>query len=367
MSSIPAHPDNLRSLSAQADDSYILKGLAKGKLGFIVSGPDVGKGYLCLSMAYELATDKLFVNLKAKPGIYRTLYWPIEDGVEEVAKRMLGHFDAMPHALVEQISRSVSLWGGTEPLCALRNGEDVVSHSTSRKKLIAECKQYDLLIIDTLREAAGNADEVDDDQVVKQILQEIAKEADIAIVLVHHLTKAAVRGLEKVSNVSGSGFSRTQANSRMHLYLEKVEKKGSQPERMQLTHIKANNIAKRERFMEEPLYWSESSLLVMDESTIMQETESVTLPGIDDRVSANEGVIITSDDISSDELEEILSRKKKIVEIEPREIDVDDSLLSPETIRKKRQQEDKADLVDKKERDALKQFLRQQRVDQKSG
>lgn len=340
--------DSLSALSTYSDKGYILKGLSKKRLGFIVSAPDVGKGYLCLSIAYEMATDMRLLGLKASNEHFKTLYWPIEDGVEEIAKRMLEHMKAMPDDVTSLISQNVMLWSGTEALCNVRNGYDVASDSEARLSLIEACKGVDLLIIDTLREAVGNADEVDDDHLVKEVLQHIANEADVAILLVHHLTKAAVRGTEKISNVSGSGFSKTQANSRMHLYLEKNDDKFT------LSHIKANYVNKTEKLNQEPLKWTDESLLCLAKA-------SQNIPAAINHSSIER----TKYELTSDVLESILANQTKIIEVEPKEITIGSRVLSEDSKVKRKQREKALEIFTEDDTAALKAFYEKRRRDQK--
>ncbi len=344
----------LTSISQSSETQYILKGLSKKRIGFIVSGPDVGKGFLCLSIAYELATDLPLLNLKGGKGTFKTLYWPIEDGVEEIAKRMLCHMEFFPESIKEQISSNVSLWDSSTPLCQLRNGNEVPGSEAARNELIAACKDYDLLIIDTIREAAGNADEIEDDQFIKNIIQEIAVQGDVAVLLVHHLTKAVIRGTEKITNVSGSGFSRTQANSRMHLYLEKIEQKQSSEPLLRLSHIKANYIPKSERLQQLPLKWTESSLLCAKTvNEVFNDSYGLVAPKKIEEID------------KSLDLTSVLATKREIIEEEPKEITIGLQSLSSFSSQKRAQQAKEDQLVSDEDRALLKAFNERKRRDQK--
>ncbi len=354
MAIVQTSVDTLTSISQSSETQYILKGLSKKRIGFIVSGPDVGKGFLCLSIAYELATDLPLLNLKGGKGTFKTLYWPIEDGVEEIAKRMLCHMAFFPDFVKEQISSNVSLWDSSTPLCQLRNGSEVPGSEAARNELISACQDYDLLIIDTIREAAGNADEIEDDNLIKSIIQEIAVKGDVAVLLVHHLTKAVIRGTEKISNVSGSGFSRTQANSRMHLYLEKIEPKQSNEPLLKLSHIKANYIPKTERLHQSPLKWTGASLLCAQ--TFYENFNNFYVP-----VSPK---IVAEIDKALD-LTSVLATKREIIEEEPKEISIGLQPLSSFSSEKRAQQAKQDQLVSDEDRALLKAYNERKRRDQK--
>jgi RecA-family ATPase len=252
--------DSLKEFSSRTEEEVLL-GLSKGKVGYIISVPDSGKGYLCLSIAYELATTIPIIGLSTGLTPKKVLYWPIEDGLGEVAKRITKHLSIIDPSVIDLIKNNLSLWKSDEAIsCSKRLISSAVDSevTNNRNVLIEAAKDFDLVIIDTLREAAGTADEIEDDLQVKIALNEIAKKADVAILATHHLTKAAARGNEKVTSVSGSGFSKTLANSRMQLHLIKEDVKGKT--RTLLTHIKANNIPQDNRFSEQLVDWSYNNL-----------------------------------------------------------------------------------------------------------
>lgn len=354
MAIVDTSTETLSQICKSSETQYVLKGLSKKRLGFIVSGPDVGKGYLCLSIAYELASNLNLLSLKTSDKPLKTLYWPIEDGVEEVAKRMLSHMQFFPDHIKEEISKNVSLWDSSTPLCQLRHGVEVPGSEIARNELIHSCRNFDLLIIDTLREAAGNADEVDDDQIIKSIIQEIAVKGDIAVLVVHHLTKAVIRGTEKITNVSGSGFSRTQANSRMHLYLEKIEQKQPNEPILRLSHIKANYISKAERLQQYPLMWTKSSLLCSKGFAENAEISkgSISASGVE-KIDKNSDVA------------ELLATRREIIEEEPKEITIGLQPLSNFSIQKRLEQEKEDELVTDDDREKLRAFIERKRRDRK--
>ena len=253
-----------------------LRGLAKGELGFILAAPDRGKGFLCLSIAYEASLGQPIVDVSnSDVGMQSVLYWPAEDGAEQVANRIAKHKVQFAPTIWEHVVKNLFLWNNQNPIFDPTHPKFITDSYT---ELLEAAKDVDILIIDTLREAAGLADEVKDDLLVKKYLQKLAKEADVALVLVHHITKNAARGLEAISSVSGSGFSRTQANSRLHLFLDvgstdakktagnqSLKKQGSQnnSQTVTLTHLKANNVNLEKRLRSSPLVWTEHSVLTL--------------------------------------------------------------------------------------------------------
>lgn len=263
-STIPISMTGLNKLKRRTNSDDVLRGLHKGELGFVIAAPEAGKGFFCLSVAYELATKIPFLGISSCEKAKRTLYWPIEDGLSTVASRIENHL-LLWDSPTKPLEKNISLYDSNTPLPVLAKDS---SEQAIIDELIEAATPFDLLIIDTLREAIGAADEVDDDIKVKSLLQLIARKADVAILCVHHLTKQAVKGLEKITNVSGSGFSRTLANSRVQYLLEtKEDKSGNNDGKVYLSHIKANNLPVNERLKSLPLRWGDTSLL-HDEANI---------------------------------------------------------------------------------------------------
>lgn len=240
---------------------WILKGLRRGSVGFLIAPPDSGKSYVALSIAYELATglDLLGVNgnpLKPK----RTLYWPVEDGCENASSRIIKHFDDIHDSHVDNIIDRVNLRDSSEPIGFSRKATNTAEESKAREeidRLIEDCRDYDLLIIDTIREAMGSADEVEDDMAINRILKEVAKKGDVAIIAIHHPTKATARGQDAISSVSGSGLSYTAANSRLHFYIKADQKS---PDKKTLMHTKANFIVNKDDKINAPILWTSNNL-----------------------------------------------------------------------------------------------------------
>jgi RecA-family ATPase len=259
---IELNEKNLDNLASSLKED-VIHGLSKGSFGFIISAPDMGKGFFCLSVGYEVSTGVgLFGIGIGKP--LKVLYWPIEDGVNRVAQRIKSHLSEMPVEMRLAINKNMSIWAGDDPICcndATQNTTIGNMSSKAREELISASKDFDLLIIDTIREAVGNCHEVKDDYRVKVTLQEIAKKADVAILATHHLTKEGARGNEKISSVSGSGFSETMANSRYQLYLNKKSVGRSKVEFLYLSHIKNNYVAPEQKITEMKLDWSKANLL----------------------------------------------------------------------------------------------------------
>jgi len=290
---------------------WILNGLRRGGVGFIIAPPDSGKGYLCLSIAYELATGINLIGVIAEEqDQLKTLYWPIEDGTENTAARILKHLDDMNEQSRLLCQKNINLYASQNSIACsnkLINTEMYNLALNEKNKLIKAAQHYDLLIIDTMREAMGSADEVIDDSLINILLKEIADRAGVAILAIHHPTKAVARGTETVNSVSASGLSQTIANSRVNLYIQnKTKGVGSY-----LQHIKANFVSNENKINKASIFWSDASLPYLHEN----ELKKLNYSSIHDQFETKR--IDTS----------------VVKQLEPKVINPDDILLSEESKR----------------------------------
>lgn len=229
---------------------FILKGLVQGDLGMLIAPPDSGKSNLCLNIAYELALGRQIIGVREPTNKkYRTLYWPAEDGIHSTFDRVKMHLNEFDLQEREEIKNNVAIWHSEQSILQARNekGEDAIKAAEALDLLIQKSKDYDLLIIDTIREAIGTASEVEDDIRIKEMLKAIGREAQISVLAVHHPTKALIKGLEVVSTSSGSGLSCTMAYARCHFYIEKRTPKNGPAPIFKISQPKANFIPPAQR------------------------------------------------------------------------------------------------------------------------
>lgn len=200
--------------------SQILPGLMRGSYGFLLSAPGKGKTFFLISLSYELALAKPYVGLIAadsKP--CRVMFVAAEDFAHGVFSRSADHiahfsdhdFDLLeqnlkifnlPHALISRF---------LDPKC-----------ERALDKLIEIGKNYDFIILDTIRKCTGTAREVEEDTVYEAMLERIATETNAAVMVSHHLRKnqGSGRGMEPVDSTGGSGLSSTQARSKYHIFFD---------------------------------------------------------------------------------------------------------------------------------------------------
>lgn len=246
--------------SVLINETFTIRGLPKGNVGFLISPPGSGKSYLSLALSYSLSLEPQPIPIRGSPNPLRVLYWPAEDKANATLARIGKHIEEQGDEFLQSIEERFSLYEEDNPLFEYKNGLLIENQSTI-SGLIDAAKDYDVLIIDTIREAAGPAHEVEHDFEIKCASQRIAKEADVSLLLVHHPTKSVTRGVEQLSSASGSGLSLTMANARLQLYLKPpANKKKDKPV---LSFLKSNFLAGEEA-EDISLNWSKASLLYAD-------------------------------------------------------------------------------------------------------
>lgn len=266
--SIPLNVTKLEEKFKEIDREQILCGLYKGGIGFLIAPPDSGKSYLCLSIAYELALPS-YPNIiglrsqKQKP--VKTLLWSVEDGMIGTLPRIKAHLEVFSNDVKELLEHNISLYDIYDPICcssSVVNKPEGSRASNSLERLIEEAKTFDLVIIDTLRDAIGSAKEVDDDYFIRIALEKLAKNADVAVLVVHHPTKEVSRGKDVINSVAGSGLSSTLSKSKLHYYLDRSRGKNSEAQQIRIRHTKANYLSVNDQFRDPVvLAWSCGSLI----------------------------------------------------------------------------------------------------------
>ncbi|WP_235610968.1 AAA family ATPase [Candidatus Enterovibrio altilux] len=282
---ITIHDENIIALSekdinenlASFNKEQILKGLFRGSIGFLIAPPDSGKSYLSLSIAYEMALPKypLIGIGYSENKVLRTLIWPIEDSLSGILPRIKAHLAEFSTNIKERLRTNIGIYRHFNPICSSgssKNTKEWEEASKALEKLIATSKEYDLVVIDTLRDAIGSADIVDDDYYIRITLEKLANEADVAVLVVHHPTKNVSRGKEIINSVSGSGLSSTLSKSKLHLYLDLlIDKKDNTVQETRLRHIKANYVPFAQQWRKPiRLHWSNNALLHVNQEVVSQ-------------------------------------------------------------------------------------------------
>lgn len=333
----------------------VLPGLSKKSYGFVIGNPGAGKGYFFLSLAYELTTNIKLLGLSKQSTPIKVLYWPIEDGVNIVAKRIKKHINGINSETAQLIESNFSLYDSLDPICSKRNEATITKLiDSNRNELITAASDYDLLIIDTIREASGSCHEVEDDINIKVSLQDVARNADVAILVSHHPTKDIMRKKEILTTVSGSGLSVTQANSRYSIFIDTVEVK--KEKNTQISHLKHNNVEQEDVLLHKQVNWDSSSLMFMDNEILkaFKSNTYVKKPNQFSNSGENKDEVPYPIEIEDEHIPQPISVVEELV---PQSINLDDVLTSDESVT--RQEERSA--VDNNTLEEYSLFLAQQK------
>jgi hypothetical protein len=171
---------------------------------------------------------------------------------------------------------------------------------------------------------------------IKAVLQDVARNGDVAILVSHHPTKDVMRKKEVLTTVAGSGLSATQANSRYSLFIDTVENKGKRSTK--ISHLKHNNVDQEDVLSHKQVYWDSSSLIFIDNVMLKAfKSKSITIPINDSYIGKAELV---------DPVKELI----------PNSIDLDEVFSSVESVSMKEERS----AVDNNTLDEYSLFLAQQ-------
>ena len=246
-------------LEYSTNKEEVLNGLSKGEFGFLIGPPDVGKGWLSISIILELATATKVVGVSPVKKPMKTLYWPAEDGVKRFSERIHKLFTGLPEHIKNQVAQNSSVFEFDDSdfiATVSKIASERESASKSMDALLDALKGFDFLIIDTGRRSI-NADEVADDLIFLNAFSTVAKKANVAVLIIHHPTKATSQGKELVTSVSGAGLSKALATSRLNLYLN-LDAKGTH----KLSHAKSNFIEHELKITGQPLFFNKPKTIL---------------------------------------------------------------------------------------------------------
>ncbi|WP_052538136.1 AAA family ATPase [Candidatus Photodesmus blepharus] len=279
---------------------YTLRGLLQGHIGMMIAAPDVGKSHLMLSVAIEHASSCKLVGLSAQQTPKKTLYITTEDSIEVVVQRLKEKASILNELVLSELDKFLDIAVCKEPFVIPPGSPDQVY--IYHERLLVSLKQmfseYSLVILDTVTEAIGECDEVKDDRKIKNTFNRLASESGASIILVHHVNKSEIHGLQKITMASGAGLTSIM---RLTKFLISMSKKD---ESLSLQFLKANYLSKEES-KNIPLDWYNNLLVAkhydqvsiaypeLRMSTVHKkrrkiskkvkiEPDSITLGGIDD-------------------------------------------------------------------------------------
>lgn len=188
----------------------VLLSLKEAHVGMLIAAPDVGKSSLALSIAIEVASGKRIVGLSSQIGTpMKALYISSEDGMDEVSKRMDQYKNVLNGSELNNLFENLDFVFDPKPIVLANdsNQKEMLEHLKYVDDVIEKFKTYKLIIIDTVSEIIGDCDEVKHDRKIKNTISTIAKRSGAAILLVHHVNKNDIRGIDNLTMASGAGLS----------------------------------------------------------------------------------------------------------------------------------------------------------------
>lgn len=205
-----------------APPAMIAPGLIAAGLNIIGGNPKSGKSWAALQLAHAVATGSYFLGVKVSQG--RALYMALEDTRYRLKHRMQG-VSLSPTPLLEFATESQTL---------ARGGFAAVDD------YLAERGDVKLVVIDTLARvkdtAVGGGNAYENDSQLGAALQGLAFSGDIALVVVHHMSKAGNKdfllslsgsaGLPGAADVvMGLERRRNESDAKLHITGRDLEEK----------------------------------------------------------------------------------------------------------------------------------------------
>lgn len=169
----------------------ILFGLRRGNVGMLVAETETGKTTIALNLSLTLAANRTFTPIVAeKSGGRKVMYVDGESTraeFKEDVKHMTSHWSSAERALLDE---------NLFVLCDEEVDEELLDlarpyHSITVSEAARQFKP-DLIIVDTLAALFSLEDENSNAEVKKKVMQplkQIAKEANAALLLLHHIGK----------------------------------------------------------------------------------------------------------------------------------------------------------------------------------
>jgi hypothetical protein len=188
------------------EPTWIVPGLVPTGLVFLAGRPKVGKSWLALQMSIAVGSGGRTFGQDIEQG--KVLYLALEDSPRRLRERLI--IQQCPHDA--QIRFEIE-WpkfgceGGTTQL-----GTEIATN------------RYNLIVIDTLSRAAGNADQLDLAQMTNLTgeLQSMAMKYNCTILVVdHHRKSNAAKSNNPIDDIMGSTGKSAVCDSAMGLYRDK--------------------------------------------------------------------------------------------------------------------------------------------------
>lgn len=228
------------------EPDFVLKGLESSHVGMLIAAPEMGKSHLCFSIAIEHSTQLKLLGISAATKPQKTLLISAEDSISVVKKHLTKKLRDLPTKVRKLARVNIFPFSTHFPLVVptSASSEEKSIINAYNNKLIGLIKEngISLVIIDTVSEVIGHCDEVRDDRLIKLAFQKLAKDSGAAILLVHHVNKAEIKGESEISMASGAGLTTVMRLSKLIMGIT-LTKDGNKS----LNFLKANYLSQSEK------------------------------------------------------------------------------------------------------------------------
>jgi RecA-family ATPase len=226
--------------------NFVLRGLEAAHVGLLIAAPEMGKSHLCYSIAIEHSTTLKLLGLSATKTPKKTLLISAEDSISVVKTQLSKKLKALPAKIRKQARQNIYPFSATIPMVvpneALGAEHEATKAYTDKIIALIRENEIDLVVIDTVSEVIGSCDEVKHDRLIKAVFQRIAKESGAALLLVHHVNKAEIKGENEVSMASGAGLTTVMRLAKLILGIT-ADKAGKK----RLSFLKSNYLTQEEK------------------------------------------------------------------------------------------------------------------------
>lgn len=236
---------NISSAAIFEDEEYIFPGLERGEIAVFAGAGGAGKSFLAQKWAMELAAGEKMTgitNFSSSPR--KVLFVSFEDGKKAVQKRAVAIFRAMPTLLKKEKDIQKNLY-----MCAVRGMAPLFFAEKENTEKIQECieffQNFDFVILDPLSRIFCGDETNTNFSVLVATLEKIAIEADVGILLLHHIAKnAVVDGYDDTwVGIRGGSTLITSVRCALTLSLPKRNQNSQSQEQVKLNFVKLNNCA----------------------------------------------------------------------------------------------------------------------------
>jgi RecA-family ATPase len=190
---------------------FIFSGFLRGTVGILAGASGTGKSFYALQLALGLICRQLnSLNISYREEI-AVAYFSLEETPEVVANRLFSCMQACTQEVIDLVSKNLkiaSLYG---------NNFDIVAYKDAITSFLAlpENKNIGLVIIDTFSRSHDKDENSTAEMatLLKTTFEEIAVKSNVAVLILHHLSKAGSQSGDKTQHAM-RGSSTLNSNTR---------------------------------------------------------------------------------------------------------------------------------------------------------